>query len=371
MTSLSALGEVACHPDDIEREFTEAALAGAGWPALLAQLRRETGAHCRLVDPHGAVLVSTNGGNGLSTAELARAIAGEHVSVAADDGWRARAAVACVRGRLAGVLLLAEPATPRQLAILDAAVTAVLIEAVRRDAARLASYPDGAAVVAALRRGEAEAAAVGAAARFGLDLATARTGAVLAYIGDCQRTWKFAVSQLDRLVQREESLAWLVVRDPAELVELRDRLELTVGAGAVRAACGSAVDEPTALHRSFAEAALLLRIGAARGDPELPFPDAGLLQLLLAVPRERLRYFVMRHLGPILERPELLTTLQAWLAAGGSRLAVSERLHLHRNSVGYRVGQLKQLLGVDPLEPPNAAILHAALAAREVLAADR
>lgn len=76
-------------------------------------------------------------------------------------------------------------------------------------------------------------------------------------------------------------------------------------------------------------------------------------------------------MGPILERPELLTTLQAWLTAGGSRLAVSERLHLHRNSVGYRVGQLKQLLGADPLDPPNAAILHAALAAREVLAADR
>jgi DNA-binding PucR family transcriptional regulator len=47
---------------------------------------------------------------------------------------------------------------------------------------------------------------------------------------------------------------------------------------------------------------------------------------------------------------------------------VSQRLHLHRNSVGYRVGLIKRLLGVDPLDPDTAVVLRAALTARELLA---
>jgi DNA-binding PucR family transcriptional regulator len=49
---------------------------------------------------------------------------------------------------------------------------------------------------------------------------------------------------------------------------------------------------------------------------------------------------------------------------------VSEELHLHRNSVGYRVGKLKALLGVDPLRPDHAAVLHTALAAHDLLLSD-
>jgi DNA-binding PucR family transcriptional regulator len=104
-------------------------------------------------------------------------------------------------------------------------------------------------------------------------------------------------------------------------------------------------------------------------EVELPFQRAGLAQVLLAVPTDRLRSFVDQHLGPIAGRRDLLSTLECWLATSGSRQAVSERLHLHRNSVGYRVGLIKQLLGVDPLEPQAAAVLRTALAARELLAA--
>jgi DNA-binding PucR family transcriptional regulator len=101
------------------------------------------------------------------------------------------------------------------------------------------------------------------------------------------------------------------------------------------------------------------------------FDDAGLLQALLAVPPERAAWFVQCHLGPILARPELVETLRAWLASRGSRQVASQQLHLHRNSVGYRVAQLKSMLGLDPLEPANSAVLQAALAAHDLLGADR
>lgn len=192
-------------------------------------------------------------------------------------------------------------------------------------------------------------------------------GAVLEYAGTRVRAWQTALVWLDRPVRHDDTLAWLVVTDDTELAAVRDRVQVAVGEGAVRAAAGPPVTVDEDCAGSFAEAHRLLRCG--RG-PVIGFDDAGLLQALLAVPPQRVAWFAERHLGPILARPELIETLRVWLAARGSRRLASEQLHLHRNSVGYRVSQLKIRLGVDPLDPEHFAILQAALAAYDLLAAD-
>jgi hypothetical protein len=66
-------------------------------------------------------------------------------------------------------------------------------------------------------------------------------------------------------------------------------------------------------------------------------------QLLVSALRERV-------LGPVLEVPEgkrevLLDTLQAWLVTGGDRVASAQWLHVHPQTVSYRVGRLRELLG--------------------------
>lgn len=350
---------------DFEREMTAAALGGAGWDELLGAVRRATGRHCRLLAGDGALLASTDGGAGLAPG-LAPRVPDGH-TLTARDGWRAHAVTAAAGGRSAGLLLIAEPVTREAVDLLRAVVTGVLIESLRREVQT--PFSTGAAVVAALRVGVTDSG-VGlpaAAARFGLRLDRHGCGAVLAHTGTRHRAWTSALGWLDRPVDRVGSLVYLVVADAADLTGVQDRLELAVGTGCVVAACGAAVLDPAGYRNSFAEADRLLAIARRTGRSPTAFDDAGVLQVLVATPAPRLRWFVERHLGPVLNRPELLATLRSWLASSGSRQLVSEQLHLHRNSVGYRVGKLKSLLGVDPLRPDQAAVLHTALAAHDLL----
>jgi DNA-binding PucR family transcriptional regulator len=138
----------------------------------------------------------------------------------------------------------------------------------------------------------------------------------------------------------------------------------------VKAASGPVVTGAEHTAGSFREAEVLLALLLRRGDDVLlPYASLGLAQLLVTVPPDRLRDFVERNLGPLLPREDLVLTLRAWLAFSGSRTAVADALHLHRNSVGYRVGQIKALLGVDPLDPEAIVRLQAALVAQELLTA--
>lgn len=352
-------------PADFERELTAAALNGTGWDGLLAAVHGATGRHCRLVGPDGAVLAATDAGAGLAARRWPVGPGGTPVT--AVDGWRARAIAAEAGRRTAGLLLIAEPAAPREVDLLRAAVTGVLIESVRREGH--SAFPDAAALVAGLRSGAGSppAALAAAATRFGLRIDRPGAGAVLSHVGSRHRAWVSALNWLGRPVERVGSLAYLLVSGDSDLDAVRARLELAVEPGAVIAACGALTADPAGYRASFAEADRLLAVARGRGRGVLSFDEAGVLQVLLTTPAPRLRWFVERHLGPILDRPEMLATLRAWLAAAGSRQAVSEALHLHRNSVGYRVGKLKTLLGVDPLRPECSAVLQAALAAHDLL----
>ncbi len=65
--------------------------------------------------------------------------------------------------------------------------------------------------------------------------------------------------------------------------------------------------------------------------------------LLVAALRDRV-------LGPVLavadgKREVLLETLRAWLVTGGDRAASARWLHVHPQTVSYRVNRLRELLG--------------------------
>ncbi|MDG4764667.1 helix-turn-helix domain-containing protein [Solwaraspora sp. WMMD406] len=386
-------------PGQFAQWLTDLAFGGAGWPVLLARLAEATGVGCRLLAVTGELLAGSDdnpgdrsdGASGARRADQSGARGADPAALRAErvrcaDGWVGRSVPVGTGSRRLGVLLLAEPVDGRQLDYARAAVTALLIEAVRREPPQPPPPVGAEAVLRALRDGTGTASPaeqadlVRAATAYGWRLDQPHVGVALAYTGSQHRRWASAITWLDRPVLADGRHGWTLLQGDAqrEVTRLRRRLEQIVGTGQVRVACGRSVTGPGGTPESFRDARRLLRLlrhhpGGPVGsvpdaaDAELPFDRAGLAQLLLAVPDERLRWYVDRHLGPIVERDDLLRTLDHWLASGGSRQAVSEQLHLHRNSVGYRVGLIKRLLGVDPLDPPTAAVLRAALVARQLL----
>jgi DNA-binding PucR family transcriptional regulator len=74
--------------------------------------------------------------------------------------------------------------------------------------------------------------------------------------------------------------------------------------------------------------------------------------LLATVPDDVRRAFASRILEPVLDYDArndagLLVTLAAFLDCGGSWTRVAQRLHLHVNTVRYRIGRVEELTGRD------------------------
>jgi DNA-binding PucR family transcriptional regulator len=81
--------------------------------------------------------------------------------------------------------------------------------------------------------------------------------------------------------------------------------------------------------------------------------EIALHQLLLAGVPEDLRGSLRRRLlGPVLDYDaahgsDLLGTLRVFLDCSGSWTAAAARLHVHVNTLRYRVGRVEELLGAD------------------------
>ncbi|MFB7511087.1 PucR family transcriptional regulator, partial [Streptomyces broussonetiae] len=74
--------------------------------------------------------------------------------------------------------------------------------------------------------------------------------------------------------------------------------------------------------------------------------------LLPFVPDDVRRAFTARLLDPLKDydrrhRAELIPTLEAFLDCDGSWTRCATRLHLHVNTLRYRVGRIEQLTGRD------------------------
>ncbi|MER5452633.1 PucR family transcriptional regulator ligand-binding domain-containing protein [Streptomyces sp. NPDC002764] len=137
------------------------------------------------------------------------------------------------------------------------------------------------------------------------------------------------------------------VREPLS-AGLDDDGQVTLGVSA-------AVHSAEGLRGALEEARHARRVAAARpgrvcaaGHQEL----ASHVLLLPFVPDDVRRAFTARLLDPLRDydtrhRAELIPTLEAFLDCDGSWTRCATRLHLHVNTLRYRVGRIEQLTGRD------------------------
>jgi DNA-binding PucR family transcriptional regulator len=193
--------------------------------------------------------------------------------------------------------------------------------------------------------------------------------------GDLRRVQEVAGGELrDRsgggmAVLRNDAVALLLPSTGIvpRLTGLQRSLEAAL-AGPVRIALGDPFADPRGARVSHRQARHVLDAmrRANRGGVASP-SELGAYQLLLAVQDERqLAEFARRELGPLLDYDathgaQLVDTLEALIRHNGSLKLAAAELYVHVNTLGYRLGRIKQLLGSGIDDADRRASLYLAL----------
>jgi hypothetical protein len=204
----------------------------------------------------------------------------------------------------------------------------------------------------------AEVAGAAAAARWELP----ERVAALAFDGDAPDRVDARLSA-SALVTRVDGIGWALLPDPRAPGR---RAELDRALDGAAAAIGPEV-RVAEVGRSARLARLALDLVARPAGDGLVQADDHLLDLILHRDPELALELAGRRLAPLDQlpasvRPRLMDTLAAWLDAHGEARPAAAALHVHVQTVRYRLGQLRDLLG-DALDDP-AARLELTLALR-------
>ena len=165
------------------------------------------------------------------------------------------------------------------------------------------------------------------------------------------------------------------IRQLAESSMLRVR---SADAGAeIAIGIGRPVDRLADWRVSYQEAAAALNVAVQWqvGQP-LYFANLGVYQLLsLLLPTPELRAFLRETLGGLAEdspaNAEFVSTLEAFFDAHGNLSQTAGRLHVHRNTLQYRMERIAQIGDFNLDDPETRLAVHLALKIRRLLTGER
>lgn len=100
-------------------------------------------------------------------------------------------------------------------------------------------------------------------------------------------------------------------------------------------------------------------------EPGLYVLDDLVLEVQLARPGVANDRLVQR-LAPLRSRQELLTTLRAVIGAKDNRRKAASALHVHPNTLAYRLRRIAEVTGFDPADSEGMRVLSAALTAHDL-----
>jgi PucR family transcriptional regulator, purine catabolism regulatory protein len=208
-------------------------------------------------------------------------------------------------------------------------------------------------------------------------LADRTAGSQRLQAADLVRTEVLRLAPGALLRERQDRLAVALPRgapptseEALELAErLRRRLASLVTSGHVTVGVGRHHAGIGGLALSFREAEQALAIGSALlgGDRSVHFEHLGVQRLLFQLrDNPELASFYEDLLGKLQahderQGAELVNTLEAFFECHGNHVRTAQRLHLHRNTLLYRLDRAKQVLGVDLDDAETRLALQVAL----------
>lgn len=155
---------------------------------------------------------------------------------------------------------------------------------------------------------------------------------------------------------------------------IRIRLNQLVGQATATCGLGPIANGPEDIVRSILKGEQAARIGRQflGGDQTILFDELGAYRLLANVgDRQTLAVFYQEYLGSLelydtRYNGELIETLEGFFAANGNHARAAETLHLHRNTLLYRLSRIKALTGRDLSDPETRLCLQLALKIRHL-----
>jgi hypothetical protein len=164
---------------------------------------------------------------------------------------------------------------------------------------------------------------------------------------------------------RDGALVVIVPGDPsADALSAMCRLGQGVTCGV-----SEPVESPELLPRGVrqAERAIDLGLRLGRAGQPVRYEELGVYRLLCTIGDMRqLMGFARDVLGTLLDydterRAELVRTLSVYLHHHGSHKQSARMLHLHTNTVAYRVARIEAISGLDLSDPDDRLVAHVAV----------
>lgn len=183
-------------------------------------------------------------------------------------------------------------------------------------------------------------------------------------------------NNLSSIIGLNKCIVLYTVQDPSldiktikeELYEKSEALlsKLTQNNLSSRIGLGTLAMNLEELPLSYSKAEKALSIGKIKNN-EIPFFDIEEYQieeLILSTDKALGNEFLDKYLKGLKEQPnwkEIKETLMEWVNSDCSMSKVSETLHIHRNTLDYRLNKIRQISGFDPRKTIHASCLFLAI----------
>lgn len=158
--------------------------------------------------------------------------------------------------------------------------------------------------------------------------------------------------------------ALLPVVTPPPWDELCKLVDGAAESAGIEVTAAAAVSDPAGIPAAVDQTAQIVQIARAGARPPGLYRLADvLLDYQLSRPGDALPELAAL-LDPVDGKPDLLRTLQEYLHRDLDRRGTAAALHIHPNTLAYRIRRVTELTGLSPARPSDLQLIQAALVAR-------